>query len=300
MSAEAPKEGNILRTAKLLFAGGIAGAVARTCVSPLDRVKLIFQVQDMTNKPGAQLKYTGFFQTFSTILKEEGLLSFWRGNGVNIVRIFPYSAFQFMSYEQYKKFLLGENQKDLTIPQRLLAGAMAGMTSTALTHPLDTLRLHLAVNTELKSVTGATTHLYRTAGVMAFMKGIGPTLMGIAPYVGINFASYDIIKNYYAPRDSGIKLGVMDTLLIGAVAGTVAQTVCYPLDTIRRRMQMGSDMYAHTWDAIKSIYAKNGMNGFFKGYIANTLKVVPNNAIRFLVYEFMKSILDIKKARSDT
>ena len=56
----------------------------------------------------------------------------------------PYPPLQFMAHEQYKVLLGGPDGK-LSVPQRLTAGAMAGMTATALTHPLDTLRLRLAM-----------------------------------------------------------------------------------------------------------------------------------------------------------
>jgi solute carrier family 25 phosphate transporter 23/24/25/41 len=78
------------------------------------------------------------------IVREEGFLAFWKGNGTNIVRIFPYSAGQLMSNDLYKRLLANE-AGELSVPRRLLAGACAGMTATALTHPLDTVRLRLAL-----------------------------------------------------------------------------------------------------------------------------------------------------------
>lgn len=80
------------------------------------------------------------------IFREEGVLAFWKGNGVNIVRIFPYAAAQLSTNDFYKR-LLADDSGSLTIPRRLLSGACAGMTATALTHPLDTLRLRLALPT---------------------------------------------------------------------------------------------------------------------------------------------------------
>lgn len=77
-------------------------------------------------------------------LREEGVLAFWKGNGVNIIRVFPYSAAQLMANDNYKRLLATEDGK-LTVVRRLIAGAFAGMTATALTHPLDTVRLRLAL-----------------------------------------------------------------------------------------------------------------------------------------------------------
>lgn len=76
--------------------------------------------------------------------REEGFLAFWKGNGVNIIRIFPYSAGQLAANDSYKR-LLADDHGELTVARRLVAGACAGMTATALTHPLDTVRLRLAL-----------------------------------------------------------------------------------------------------------------------------------------------------------
>ena len=78
------------------------------------------------------------------ILREEGFLAFWKGNGTNIIRIFPYSAAQLMANDFYKRQLAWADGR-LEVWQRLTAGACAWMTATAITHPLDTLRLRLAL-----------------------------------------------------------------------------------------------------------------------------------------------------------
>lgn len=79
-----------------------------------------------------------------TLSREEGALAFWKGNGVNVIRVFPYAAAQLASNDSYKR-LLADSNHELTVVRRLLAGACAGMTATALTHPLDTIRLRLAL-----------------------------------------------------------------------------------------------------------------------------------------------------------
>lgn len=84
-------------TIKHLAAGGVAGAVSRTAVSPMERMKILFQVQGP--EPAA---YQGIIPTLTKMWKEEGLMGFLRGNGTNVVRIVPYSATQFAAYEQFK------------------------------------------------------------------------------------------------------------------------------------------------------------------------------------------------------
>ena len=92
--------------------------------------------------------YTGVYQSMVKIYSEEGLLAFWKGNFTNVVRIFPYSACQLMANDAYKRaFASSPKEKDgkLAVSTRLLAGALAGMTASTATHPLDTVRLRLAM-----------------------------------------------------------------------------------------------------------------------------------------------------------
>lgn len=280
-----------------IAAGGGAGIIARTASAPLDRIKLLFQVQAVASSGTSATAYTGVGQAFYKIYTEEGILSFWKGNGVNVVRVAPYAAAQLASNDYYKTLLADENGK-LGVSQRLVAGALAGMTGTALTHPLDTVRLRLALpNHEYKGAMHCFSTVYRTEGVRALYKGLGPTLAGIAPYAATNFASYDIAKKMYYGENG--KEDRVSNLFVGGASGTFAATVCYPLDTIRRRMQMKGKTYNGMLDAITTIARTEGMRGFFRGWVANSLKVVPQNSIRFVSYEILKDLLNVpeKKAK---
>lgn len=287
-------------SSRMFLAGGAAGAVARTATAPLDRIKLLFQVQAVPSSGTSANAYTGVGQAAAKIIREEGVRAFWKGNGTNIIRIFPYSAGQLMTNDMYKR-LLANHDGELTVPRRLMAGACAGMTATALTHPLDTLRLRLALpNSGYTGMTNALTTIVRTEGVVALYKGLLPTLVGIAPYAALNFATYDLLKQKLYHGNYKKEQHPVANLFLGGLAGTVAATVCFPLDTIRRRMQMKGQMYKGQMDAFATIWRVEGLRGFYRGWAANTLKVVPQNAIRFVTYETIKQLLGVKKAKTDT
>jgi solute carrier family 25 phosphate transporter 23/24/25/41 len=180
----------------------------------------------------------------------------------------------------------------LGLKERLTAGALAGMTGTALTHPLDTIRLRLALpNHGYKGIGNAFVTVARVEGVGALYKGLIPTLAGIAPYAAINFASYDMAKKLYYGEHG--KQDPISNLFVGGASGTFSATICYPLDTVRRRMQMKGKTYNGMADAFVTIAKKEGMGGFFKGWAANTLKVVPQNSIRFVAYETLKTLFGV-------
>lgn len=284
----------------MFIAGGTAGAIARTASAPLDRIKLLFQVQVVPTSGTSATAYTGVWQAASKIMQEEGFRAFWKGNGTNIVRIFPYSAAQLAANDQYKRLAANANG-ELTVPRRLLAGACAGMTATALTHPLDTVRLRLALpNCGYTGMTNAFVSMVRAEGILSLYKGLVPTLIGIAPYAALNFATYDMLKRKFYHGNDTNRQNPATNLGLGGLAGTIAATACYPLDTIRRRMQMKGQIYRNQLDAFKTIWRTEGLVGFYRGWSANTIKVVPQNAIRFVAYEALKSLLGVKKAKTDT
>jgi solute carrier family 25 phosphate transporter 23/24/25/41 len=79
-------------------AGGIAGAVSRTVVSPLERLKILFQVQSV----GRDAYKMSIGKALMKMWREEGWRGFLAGNGTNCIRIVPYSAVQFGAYNLYK------------------------------------------------------------------------------------------------------------------------------------------------------------------------------------------------------
>lgn len=81
------------------MAGGVAGAVSRTVVSPLERLKILYQVQSV----GRNEYQMSIYKALKKMWMEEGWRGFMRGNGTNCVRIIPYSAVQFGSYNIYKR-----------------------------------------------------------------------------------------------------------------------------------------------------------------------------------------------------
>lgn len=81
------------------LAGGVAGAVSRTVVSPLERLKILFQIQSA----GREEYKMSVGKGLAKMWREEGWRGFMRGNGTNCIRIVPYSAVQFGSYNFYKR-----------------------------------------------------------------------------------------------------------------------------------------------------------------------------------------------------
>ena len=211
---------------------------------------------------------------------------------VNCVRVVPYAATQFMSYDKYRVFLKNPDG-DITVPRRLLAGAMAGATATSVTHPLDTIRLRLSVQPELRGLSDSVRSVWKEGGARAFYKGYAATLLSLGPFIAINFATFDYLKSVVQQKKTSYASSSIVTLSLGAAAGMIAQTICFPLDTIRRRMQLPGKTYSSVPNAFWTIMKQEGPLGYYKGMAPNALKVLPNNAIRFLVYDKLKTYFNL-------
>ncbi|KAE8230353.1 hypothetical protein CF326_g4645, partial [Tilletia indica] len=123
------------------IAGGAAGAASRTVVSPLERLKILQQIQPAASRSGGAggrgAAYSGVWQGLVKMGREEGFRGYMRGNATNCIRIAPYSAVQFTTYEALKDYLKDPVTGQLNNHRKLTAGALAGIASVVSTYPLD-------------------------------------------------------------------------------------------------------------------------------------------------------------------
>lgn len=289
------------RTLKQLLCGGMAGVCSRSTVAPIDRVKILLQTQAVVQQTSSN-KYGGIVGTLRTVVREEGFKKLWRGNGTNCIRIFPYSSLQFWSYDYYKglimrKRVLDRIGMDNPLARRFLSGACAGTTAAALTYPLDLIRIRQATNTnsELASIPAQARNILAEGGLRAMYKGFTPTVVSLSPFIAINFATMDTLKQKFMPKEVKSELQRSTIVLsCGATSAVVAQSFCYPLDTVRRRMQVKGSTYTSMGNAYSTIIAKEGLAGLYKGIMPNTVKIVPNNGMRWLAYTYFCKMMDVQ------
>lgn len=293
-------------SASQLLAGGIAGAFSKTCTAPLARLTILFQLQGMQTEVGA-LGRPSIVREASRIAIEEGFRAFWKGNGVTIVHRLPYSAISFYSYERYKRFLLGITGMDgkreslsVGMGTNLLAGGGAGLTAATSTYPLDLIRTRLAAQRNeryYKGIGHAIQTIFRDEGLRGLYKGMGTTLLGVGPNIAINFCVYDTLKSFATVGGRSEYSGPWTSLVCGSVAGITSSTVSFPLDLVRRRMQLeGAAGRAPIYKTgivgtFMHIVKTEGWSGLYRGILPEYLKVVPSVGIVFMTYESIKRCL---------
>lgn len=285
-----------VHASKYLIAGGVAGAASRTATAPLDRLKVVLQVQTTR---------ASILPALKNIWKEGGLLGFFRGNGLNVVKVVPESAIKFYIYEMLKNVIgdsKGENKEDIGTSGRLVAGGMAGAIAQAAIYPLDLVKTRLQTYTceggHVPNLKTLSRDILVKEGPRAFYRGLVPSLLGIIPYAGIDLAAYETLKDMsktYVLRDSSP--GPLVQLGCGTISGALGATCVYPLQVIRTRMQAhnanANTAYKGMSDVFWRTLHREGLRGFYKGLFPNLLKVVPAASITYVVYETMKKNLDL-------
>ncbi|XP_039156651.1 mitochondrial thiamine diphosphate carrier 2 isoform X2 [Eucalyptus grandis] len=256
-----------------LAAGAIAGAVSRTVTSPLDVIKIRFQVQLEPTSTWALVgsnlptrsKYTGVLQATKDIFREEGLPGFWRGNVPALLMTVPHTAIQFTVLQKLKTIAAGsskaEDQVHLSPYLSFVSGALAGCAATVGSYPFDLLRTILASQGEPK------------------------------------------VWNHNRSSKTGLQSEDDSPLsfqlfLCGFAAGTCAKLFCHPLDVVKKRFQIEGlprhprygarvepSTYRNMFDALNRIPRLEGWSGLYKGIVPSTIKAAAVGAVTFFVFE---------------
>ncbi|KAK9369336.1 mitochondrial carrier domain-containing protein [Lipomyces kononenkoae] len=314
------------------FAGGVAGCAAKSIIAPLDRVKILFQTSspEFAKYAGARM---GVWRAAHEIYSQRGLLGLFQGHSATLLRIFPYAAIKFVVYEQIRSVLISRPEQETNV-RRVVSGSLAGVTSVFFTYPLELIRVRLAYETrtdqrasfvrtckqilaEGRAASSATSGsvegswVRNLRGLHNFYRGFSPTVLGMLPYAGVSFWTHDTIHDIFrskllapyavsdgtASSDRHVPLTVWAQLTAGGLAGMVSQTASYPLEVVRRRMQVGGTMkekkFASIWSTARVIWLEHGFRGFFVGLTIGYIKVIPMVSCSFFVYERMKILLGI-------
>jgi len=208
------------RNVLTLFAGGFATGSARTMCAPIDRVKVYMQTSSDTG---------GVISAVKDILRNDGIRGFWRGNAVNVSRVFFKGGLQFVVYDDFKKRL-----KDIvgnkTWGSKLTCAVLGALTVTSTLHPIDLLRLRC-----MRDKTLTVRDFFKTTlqqeGFRGFYSGYVSSLVATAPFFSIQFATTDYLKERFE-----VKPGSWQIIVLGGCSSIIASICCYPTDTVNKRI----------------------------------------------------------------
>lgn len=200
------------------IAGGVSAAISKTAMAPIERVKLLLQVQHVSKQISEEQRYKGIMDALTRIPKEQGFLSFWRGNLANVIRYFPTQALNFAFKDKYKKlFLEGVDKKTQFwrhFAGNLASGGAAGATSLCFVYPLDFARTRLAADIgkgpkerQFKGLLDCLLKVGRHDGLLGLYRGFVVSVQGIIIYRAAYFGLFDTAKGMLPdPKNTGFFL----------------------------------------------------------------------------------------------
>lgn len=272
-----------------LLSGAIAGGIAKTCIAPLDRTKINFQIHD------SRFTVDEVFKFLKNTYTQHGITALWRGNSATMVRILPYAGLQYCSHEQFKILLkvdTNERKKDHKA-RSFLAGSLAGLVSQIFTYPLDLARARMAVSNsdKLKLVDVFKTVVMKD-GYSALYRGCLPSMIGIVPYAGAAFFTYETAKRLHHEYTGKNEPHHLERMVFGAFAGLLGQSASYPLDVVRRRMQTSAKKLSMTDIVVKLMNDPSPIRSFYKGLSLNWIKGPISTGISFTTFDLLRNYFE--------
>lgn len=137
------------------------------------------------------------------------------------------------------------------------------------------------------------------AGIPGLYSGMAGSLLGVASTNFAYFYWYTFVRNWYIKRTNATSnLGTATELLLGAVAGALAQLFTIPVAVVTTRQQTRpiNAPYVGLMDTAREVIAEDGMSGLWRGLKASLVLVV-NPAITYGSYQRFKEVLYPNKAR---
>jgi len=299
MSDEVKKVNPFVLGMKDILAGS-AGGIAQ-CLSghPLDTVKVRLQTQPTNVTP---LKYQGTLHAFQTIMKEEGTMAIYKGVQSPLIGMALMNSVLFLSYGQAKAFLQTGNEP-LTIPQYFLCGAFVGLSVSFVEGPVDLFKSQL----QSQGVGGAKVRytgfidcakqIASNYGIRGVYQGLQATLIRDIPANSLYFGVYELARRGLLSKGQKVEdLPAWKVLLAGGLGGMAFWAFTYPTDVVKSSIQTDSIVrserkYKNYVDAVRKIYAADGVRGFFKGFTPCMIRSFPANAVCFLAYEQARKII---------
>jgi len=291
-----------------LLMGGSIGAVSKTIMAPVERVKLLLQTMDSNPDviSGKVARYTGIGDCFRRVHAEQGVKAFWRGNLVNCLRYAPQQGYAlafndflnnaFPKYSDKTDFWKGFGVK-------LFSGGLAGAIANTICYPFDFARTRLASDLakgqgKFKGIADCITSTVKSQGLTGLYTGWSVTVAGAFVYRAGQLGCFKQIQdmNPYA-SDKGT-LGIVSSFCAVTAARTVVMPFNYPFDTVRRRMMLESEksqeqrQYKGSFDCASQVLKKEGLKGWYKGMIPELFRGVGGSAV-IVVYDRIKTIFNL-------
>ncbi|RLN94867.1 hypothetical protein BBJ28_00011976 [Nothophytophthora sp. Chile5] len=334
-----------------VVAGVVAGCVTRSCTSPLDVLKIVIQVNGpvassqsvsaaaatsvatpsslmAVRSVAAQTSASSAIaRTVRELYALNGVRAFWRGNSAGCCRLGPYAGLKFFLFDSLQARFTARDGRDPSNMQRALYGAIAGLIATMGTYPLEVVRTRMITQTtapavahsQIRGVLQGIQLILEREGLRGLYRGGWSGVVGAIPFEGVQFGCYEYLKltacrhqwPAYRWPEGKTEMDGVDYFVCGSIAGALAQTVAYPFDTVKKRLQTqqvhlkvatvgpvpmegGSAStlyYRGMCDCFRKVVRDEGLLALYRGTGPNLARIVPYAAVMFSTFEMTKKTL---------
>lgn len=289
------------QSARPFVTGGTSAIMATCCIQPIDMVKVRIQLQE-TGK-GIKIN-TNPISVATTIIKEDGFLSLYRGLSAGILRQMTYGMTRLGVFKTLEEHLKVDGT--LSFSNKLLASLCAGGTGALIGTPADAALVRMQADTMVplaerrgyKNGVDAMVRMAREEGLKGFFSGAAPTVYrGLAMNVGmlVSYGYYQKLVEPVLGKDTQAnRFGA------GALSGWTASTMSLPFDFVKTRLQKqkpnadGSVQYKGFVDCARQVVAKEGILALYQGYMTYVVRITPHIMLTWVFLDNINAIAFLK------
>jgi len=303
-----PKKGKLEQLGSDLLIGGTIGAISKTVMAPVERVKLLMQTQDSNPDviSGKVQRYKSIVDCFTRVKAEQGFWAFWRGNLVNCLRYAPQqgSALAFNDLLN-KLFPIYNSKTDFwkSVGSKLASGGLAGALANTICYPFDFARTRLASDLkkgqgQFKGIWDCIWTTLKNQGITGLYTGWTVTVLGAFVYRAGQLGLFKQIQDLNPYQADKGTIGAVSSFVAVTTARTVIMPFNYPFDTVRRRMMLESEkpiasrVYKGAIDCFFQVLKKEGLRGMYKGMVPELFRGVGGSVV-IVAYDRIKIIFNI-------
>lgn len=183
------------------------------------------------------------------------------------------------------------------------AGFLAAFGSSLALCPTELIKCKLQAMREMQNLDSTanqkrigplklTQQIIKTQGINGLFKGLGATLIREMPGYFFFFGGYEGTRELLRkPSQSKDDIGLLRTMVAGAVGGMVFWIVIFPADVVKSRLQV-TNIQASFATVTLDIFRKEGLMALYNGLLPTLCRTVPATATLFVVYEYSKKFMN--------
>jgi solute carrier family 25 uncoupling protein 8/9 len=274
---------------KLMLAGGLAASIAEIVTIPLDTIKVRMQLR--------QGIYPSLSQCGLSMIKDEGLLSLYRGLSAALMRQLSFASLRIGLFDlAMQKIELRKGSDGITLIDRIAWGILSGAAAICVANPFDVVKVRFQNDARsggkprYSGFLHAMKSIAAQEGLHGFYQSLPPNIFRNSIFNAVELATYSQVKAVLL-RNKMMEEGYGLHFTASAFAGLLAVGFGSPFDVLKSLIMDGKTEngvkvpFTSIWDATKYVFRKKGVAGFYAGLNANFQRIVSWNIIMFMARE---------------